>query len=248
MISPLRAVWKAVFRRRQLDDDLDEELSAYLELMSQEKMRSGISRDEADRQTRCEMGGVQQIRESVRDVRIGISLERLAQDIRFGTRTLLKNPAFSVVAIATLALGIGANTAMFSVLDQVVLRLLPVSRPELLVKVTVVGNNFGNSYGPDRISWPMFEDVRERNEVFTDMFCRFPATVTIGYGDRAAQARADLVSGSYFAVLGIDAAVGRTIGPDDDKLPDSHPVVVLSDSFWRNSYNADRTIVGRTLN
>src|SRR5689334_25153002 len=104
------------------------------------------------------MGGIEQIREGVWDIRAGISLERLAQDIRYGIRTLRKNPAFSLVAIATLALGIGANTAMFSLLDQVVLRLLPVREPQSLVKVTIVGNNFGNTYGTDRISWPMFED------------------------------------------------------------------------------------------
>src|SRR5882757_4247654 len=102
-------------------------------------------------------------------------------------RTLAKNPAFTLVAMATLAFGIGANTAMFSLLDQVVLRLLPVSHPEQMVIVRETGNHYGNSFGPNTISWPMFEDLRDNNQVFPGMFCRFPATVTLGYGDRAAQ-------------------------------------------------------------
>ncbi|HZR23656.1 MAG TPA: ABC transporter permease [Vicinamibacterales bacterium] len=247
MLRHLRALWNNVVHATQLEKDLNEELDAYAELVAADKIRSGIARDEAERQTRCEMGGVEQIREAVRDVRVGVSLERLAQDVRFGARTLSKNRAFSLVAIATLALGIGANTAMFSIVDQMLLRLLPVKQPDLLVKVTVLGNNFGDSYGADRMSWPMFEDLRNRNEVFSGMFCRFPATVAIGYGDRTAQVRAELVSGSYFSVLGIGAALGRTIGTDDDKVPDSHPVVVLSYSFWQNSFNADRSIVGRPV-
>jgi predicted permease len=136
---------------------------------------------------------------------------------------------------------------MFSLLDQVVLRLLPVSHPEQLVIVRETGNHYGNSYGPNTVSWPMFEDLRDNNQVFSGMFCRFPATVTIGYGDRAAQIPAELVSGSYFPILGVGAALGRTIAPDDDAVPDSRPVVVLSYSFWRSYFDGDAKIVGRTI-
>ncbi len=116
-----------------------------------------------------------------------------------------------------------------------------------LVIVRETGNHYGNSYGPNTISWPMFEDLRDNNQVFSGMFCRFPATVTIGYGDRAAQIPAELVSGSYFSILGVGAALGRTIAPDDDAVPDSRPVVVLSYSFWRSYFDGDRSIVGRTI-
>ena len=150
MISWLRALWNNIFRRNRLDDELDEELSAYAELLSAEKMKSGMSSGDAYWAARREMGGVDQIRQRVRDIRAGALLERIAQDVRFGVRTLAKNPAFTLVAAATLALGIGANTAMFSLLDQIVLRLLPVKQPERLVKVTKQGNNYGNSYGADR--------------------------------------------------------------------------------------------------
>jgi predicted permease len=178
---------------------------------------------------------------------MGAFMDKLVQDLRYALRTLAKNPAFTLVAMATLALGIGANTAMFSLLDQVVLRLLPVSHPERLVIVRETGNHYGNSYGPNTISWPMFEDLRDNNQVFSGMFCRFPATVTLGYGDRAGQIPAELVSGSYFPILGVGAALGRTIAPDDDAVPDSQPVVVLSYSFWQSYFDGDRTIVGRTI-
>ncbi len=247
MLSRLRALWNNVFRRKQLDRDLDEELQAYVELMSAEKARTGVDADEARRDALRETGGVDRVVQSVRDVRAGVWLDRLVQDVRFGLRTLAKNPTFTLVAVGTLALGIGANTAMFNLLEQVVLRLLPVSHPKQLVIVRETGNHYGNSYGPNTISWPMFEDLRDNNQAFSGMFCRFPATVTLGYGDRAAQISAELVSGGYFPILGIGAALGRTITQDDDAVPDSKPVVVLSDSFWRSYFDGDRKIVGRTI-
>jgi predicted permease len=247
VISLIRALWNNVFRRKQLDRDLEEELQAYVELASIEKAEAGLDPEEGHRSVLRQAGGIDQVVQSVRDVRAGVSLERVAQDIRYGVRTLAKSPTFSVVAMATLGLGIGANTAMFSLLNQIVLRLLPVSHPEQLVIVRETGNHYGNTFGENTISWPMFEDLRDNNQVFSGMFCRFPTTVTLDYGDRAGQITAELVSGSYFPVLGVGAALGRTIAEDDDAVPDSKPVVVLSYSFWRSYFNGDRTIVGRTI-
>ena len=247
MITRFRALWTSIFRQRQLDRDLDEELHAYVELLSAEKMKAGISPEQALLAARREMGGAEQIKQSVRDIRAGALLDKIAQDIRYGIRTLLGSPGFCLIAVATLALGIGANTAMFSLLDQIVLRLLPIKEPERLVMVTERGNFYGDSYGPDTLSWPMFEDLRDNNHVFSGMFCRFPASVTLGFGDKAAQVTAELVSASYFPVLGIDMALGRPIMEQDDSIPDSQPVVVLSYSFWQTYFNSDRTIVGRAI-
>jgi predicted permease len=245
--SRLRAIWSNLFRRKQLDDDFEEELEAYVELVSAEKIEAGAEPEDARRSARREMGGVQLVIQNVRDVRAGAWLETLLQDIRYGVRALAKNPAFSLVAIATLALGIGANTAMFSLLDQVVLRLLPVKEPEQLVIVAVRGNNYGSSMGDNDVSYPMYEDLRDQNQAFSGMFCRFPTSVTLGVGNHAAHIQAELVSGSYFPVLGVDAALGRTISPNDDRVPDGHPVAVISYSFWRSYFHADRSIVGRTI-
>jgi len=248
MISRLCALWNNLFRRRQLDRDFDEELEAYVELVAAEKSRAGMNPEKARDQARIETGGIDQVVQSVRDVRVGVWVDRLVQDVRFGIRTLAKNPTFSLVAVGTLALGIGANTAMFSLLDQVVLKLLPVSHPEQLVIVRETGNHFGNSYGPNTISWPMFEDLRDNNKVFSGMFCRFPASVTIGNGNQMGQViSAELVSSAYFPTLGVGTVLGRTIGHDDDSVPDSKPVVVLSYSFWQSYFDADRHIVGRTI-
>jgi hypothetical protein len=163
VITRLRALCKNLFHRNELDSDLDEELRAYVELVSSEKMRLGMPAEEAIRAALREVGGVDQIKQGVRDIRVGALLDRLAQDIRYGIRTLVKSPAFSLVAIATLALGIGANTAMFSLLDQVVLRLLPVKQPEQLVIVAVRGDNYGNLLSDNDVSYPMYEDLRDRN-------------------------------------------------------------------------------------
>jgi hypothetical protein len=227
VISRLRALWNNVFRRKQLDRDLDEELQAYLELVSAEKMREGVSPEEAYRDARRDTGGVDQVLQSVRDVRVGVWLDRLVQDVQYGVRTLAKNPTFSLVAVGTLALGIGANTAMFSLLDQVVLRLLPVRHPEQLVIVRETGNHYGTSYGANTISWPMFEDLRDNNHVFSGMFCRFPATVTIGYGDRAAQIPAELVSGSFGQRFGL-------VNDMEPVSPDNEVIGVIPDRKYRD--------------
>jgi hypothetical protein len=199
VISRLRALWNNVFRRKQFDRDLDEELQAYVELVSAEKVQTGVDPEEAHRYARRQTGGIDQVVQSVRDVRAGVWFDRLCRMFSTVFGPSRRTPLFPGRR-GTLALGIGANTAMFSLLDQVVLRLLPVSHPEQLVIVRETGNHYGNSYGnsygPNTISWPMFEDLRDNNQVFSRMFCRFPTTVTLGYGDRAAQIDAELVSGS----------------------------------------------------
>jgi predicted permease len=238
---------QTLFSRRRVAQRLDDEMQFHLDQQAAEYVAAGMDQEEARRAAMHSFGSQALLKERTMDTWAWGKLDQLAQDLRYGFRTLRKSPAFTAVAVLTLALGIGANTAMFSLLDRVVLRLLPVSHPEQLVIVRETGNHYGNTYGPNRISWPMFEDLRDNNHVFSGMFCRFPASVAIGYGDRPAQILAELVSGSYFPVLGVRAALGRTIAPDDDAIPDSRPVVVLSYSFWQSYFGGDRTIVGRTI-
>ncbi len=238
---------RALFRRKRRNAEIQEELRSFAEASAAEKMRRGMSREDAERAARAEVGSAEMVREKVWTAGWESAADSLGQDFRYGVRTLSRSPGFCLVAVATLALGIGANTAMFSLLDQVVLRLLPVSHPGQLVIVRETGNHYGNSYGINTISWPMFEDLRDNNQVFSGMFCRFPTSVSLGYSDHTAQITAELVSASYFPILGVGAALGRTIAAEDDAVPDSAPVVVLSYSFWQSYFNADRTIVGRTL-
>ncbi|HET9407552.1 MAG TPA: ABC transporter permease [Candidatus Sulfotelmatobacter sp.] len=237
---------KTLFSCRRITDQLDDEIQFHLDQQTAEYVLAGMSPEEARHAAMRTFGNRTLLKEKTMDTWGWGRVDQLGQDLRYGFRALRKGPLFTAVAVLTLALGIGANTAMFSLLDQVVLRLLPVSHPEQLVIVRETGNHYGNSYGPNTISWPMFEDLRDHNQVFSGMFCRFPASVTIG-GDRAAQIPAELVSGLYFPTLGIGAALGRTIAPDDDAVPDSSPVVVLSYSFWQSYFNGDRKIVGQTI-
>jgi predicted permease len=246
-IQRVRLRLRTLFFRKHAIQELNDEMQFHLEQQIAENVAAGMSQEEARHSALRSFGNATILSEEARETWGWITLEQISQDVRYGFRALRNNPLFTVVAVLTLAIGIGANAAMFSLLDQVVLRPLPVRDPKQVVIVRETGNHYANSYGPNTISWPMFEDLRDNNQVFSGMFCRFPAIVTINEGDRAAQISAELVSGSYFPILGVGAILGRTIAPDDDAVPDSGPVVVLSYSFWRSYFDGDRGIVGRTI-
>jgi predicted permease len=175
------------------------------------------------------------------------SLEILRQDIRYALRTLGKAPGFTAVAVLTLALGIGANTAIFTLIDQIVLRLLPARNAHELVLLTSRGRHYGNNSGGNAISYPMYRDFREQNQVFSEMLCRYLTETSLTSGTRPERVEAELVSGSYFQVLGVGAAVGRTFTPDDDRVPNGHPLVMLSHDYWKARFGGDPNIVGKAL-
>ena len=160
---------------------------------------------------------------------------------------LAKNPVFTAVAVLTLALGIGANTAIFTLLDQVLLRLLPVKDPQQLVQLNLVGRHYDSTWGWNTISYPMYRDFQDHNEVFSGMFCRFPTPVSLTFGGQAERVDGELVSGTYFNVLGVKAALGRTFTPDDDRVPNGHPVVVLNYNYWKQRFGGDPAILGKRL-
>jgi len=168
-------------------------------------------------------------------------------DIRYALRGFKRTPLFTVVAVFSLAFGIGANTAVFSLLDQVMLRLLPVKDPRQLVLLTEKGPHYGSNSGMYAMSYPMYKDFSEHNDVFSGMFCRFPIDASLGYGNHTERVDAELVSGSYFPVLGVSAALGRTFTPDDDRTPNGHPLAVLSYRFWQTRFAGDPSILGKTL-
>jgi len=171
----------------------------------------------------------------------------LWNDLRFALRTLRKSPVFTVVAVLSLALGIGANTAIFSLLDQVLLRLLPVNHPEQLALLTIRGMEYGNNSGGNAMSYPLYGDFAKSNSVFSGMFCRFPYNMSLSFGGRTERVDGELVSGTYFPVLGVGAAVGRTFTPDDDRTPGGHPLAMLTYSYWKTRFGGDSSIVGKTV-
>ena len=174
-------------------------------------------------------------------------MRNLVADLRFALRTLAKSPVFTGVAVLSLALGIGANTAIFSLLDQILLRLLPVKRPAELVLLTMRGQHYGSNWGGNAISYPMYRDFQDHNEVFSGMFCRFPLSTSLTFENQTERVQAELVSGTYFPILGIGPAVGRTITPDDDRTPSGHPLVVLSYDYWKTRFAGDPRIVGKKV-
>jgi predicted permease len=174
-------------------------------------------------------------------------MSALWNEIRYAARMLRKSPVFTGIAVLSLAVGIGANTAIFSLVDQILLRLLPVKEPDRLVLLTMNGMHYGSNWGGNAISYPMYSDFRDNNQVFSGMFCRFPIFSSVSFGGQTERVSGELVSGTYFPVLGVGAALGRTITPDDDRVPAGHPVVMLSYSYWRTRFASDRAIVGKTM-
>ena len=171
----------------------------------------------------------------------------IVHDIRFSVRSLAKSPLLTGVAVVSLALGIGANTAIFTLFDQVLLRLLPVKDPASLVIVATQGNHVGSNRGRNAISYPMYKDCRERNQVFDGILCRRGVVVNLGFGDGTERAEAELVSGNYFEVLGIQPALGRVLSMDDERAPGADPVVVLNYDYWRQRFASDEGIVGEAI-
>ena len=170
-----------------------------------------------------------------------------SNDLRFALRSFKKSPVFTAVAVLSLALGIGANTAIFTLLDQILLRLLPVKNPHELVLLTMKGFHYGGNWGGNALSFPMYRDFKANNKVFTEMFCRFPFRVSLGYNGQTERVMGELVSGTYFPVLGVGAAIGRTFTPDEDRTPDGHPLAMLSYDYWKTRFAGDRSIIGKTV-
>jgi len=238
---------QTLFRRDHLAQDLDDEIRFHLDEQIAENIAAGMNKEEARHAALRSFGNPSLLKEDARETWGWVWLEQIVQDARYGFRMLRRSPLFTLVAVLTLAFGIGANTAIFSLMDQVLLQLLPVKHPEQLVLVAQRGIRFGDSWGDNDISYPMYRDLRDGNHVFSGMFCRFPTSVSLGYGDRTERVDAELVSGSYFPVLGVTAAIGRTLTPDDDRVPGGHPVAMLSHSFWQSRFSSDPSIVGKRI-
>jgi putative ABC transport system permease protein len=178
-------------------------------------------------------------------------MDTLWQDLRYGIRTLLKNPGFTIIATLTLALGLGANTAIFSLTDQILLRLLPVEKPEELVLLRSPGPKSGRAWsdgdGAASFSYPLYKAVRDKNNVFAGLIARFAVSLSVSGEGQTERALGELVSGNYFDVLGVRPALGRVFTDDDDKVPGAGSVIVLSHGYWTRHFGADPNILNKTL-
>jgi predicted permease len=240
--------WSRFWQRQRRDADLVRELEAYLADEIEDQVAAGRTPEEARSAAIRKLGNVTRIREQVYERNSLVALETLWKDVAYACRLLRRNPGFAVVAILSVALGIGANASVFTLLDQVMLRSLPIERPRELVLVTAEGFQYGNGWGEgNELSYPRYVDLRDNNQVFAGMFCRFNFALDVsaeGSGERVA---GELVSGTYFPVLGVTPALGRVFDGRDEQAPGANPVVVLSHRYWKRRFGSDPGVVGRAL-
>jgi predicted permease len=235
MITDLLYRLRALIRRGPVEDELDEELRFHLERETQKYVQSGMSRDEASRRARLALGGLEQVKEECRSAWGTRWLEERWHDVRYGARQLRLCPGFAFVVIASLALGIGANTAIFQLIDAVRLRSLPVERPRELAEVRIVGGNhgMGNNDGQyAQLTRPMWHEIRARQQGFAGLFAWSATEAGIGKGSELRRVNAVWVSGDFFGVLGIQPWRGRLfLLEDEGTCPESRAVV--SHAYWQ---------------
>ena len=227
----------ATLRPGRADSDLEEELRLHMEMAAEEAQRRGANPDDAVRAARIKVGGAAQAMESLRDQRSVGWLEDLGRDLRYGLRVLGRSPAFTAVAILTLALGIGANAAVFHLIDALRLRSLPIANPSELVDVRADGiDGFGINSGPNgRVTYPLWEQIRAHQRAFAETFAWADAGLIVGQGAGARPARGLWVSGGFFRVLGINPQRGRVLVDTDDLPGCGARLAVVSHTFWQGA-------------
>jgi len=239
---PLRL--RSLFRWAQADQELDDELRDHLDRKTQEYVAQGMTQEEAHRRARLDLGGIEQTKEKCRDARRVNWIQDFVQDLQFGLRILRKSPGFTVVAVLTLALGIGANTAIFSLVDAVLIRMLPVQRPEQLFRLINVSKD-GKTI--DAFSYPTFELIQENNQTLSGVIAFHPlGIVDFVVNGKGELAHAQAVSGSYFTTLGVKPIFGRTITTADEARGASQ-VAVISYGYWTRRFNRDPSVVGAEI-
>jgi predicted permease len=235
-------------RRGKLESSLERELRYHMDRRASDLVQSGLSEKDAQRRASLELGGLTQVQEEVRDVWLTRWLRDFAYDLRFSARSLRRNPSFAATAVLSLALGIGATAAIYSLVDQVVLHALPVRQPERLVLIDWKGDQAARGFGSwNLMSYPICRDLQLHERFFEGVLCRAAATVNFSTGGESKPAAAEVVSGTYFSVLGVGAALGRVFESDDDGAPGANPVVVLAFDFWKTQLGSAPDVVGRKV-
>ena len=232
-----------LWQRKRLERELDKEVAFHLERQVQDLIAAGVAPAEARRQATLLLGGMEQTKEACRDARGTRWLEDFFGDCRYGMRMLRRSPAFTCAAVASLALGIGANTAIFSLVDLVVLRMMPVREPGRLVEF----QKFHPTYGRGNISYPQFEQFQRELQSFDGVLAYSQARREIKIGGRPENVNVEMVSGSYYGVLGVPAIAGRTFGTETDRVAGGSPVAVITDSYWKKRFGSDPSAVGSSF-
>src|SRR5260370_1578182 len=242
--------WTRFFRRRRWDEERARELEAYLQMETDENIARGMTPEDARYAARKKLGNPTWIREEIYRMNTIGFLESLWQDLRYGARLLRLNPGFALVAIASLALGIGANTAIFQLLNAVRLRTLPVHNPQELAEIGFDHKGMYGGRGRGRfheLSNALWEQIRDRQQAFAGTFAWGTDTVNLARGGEVRYAQALWVSGDFFHVLGVSPALGRVFTAEDDRPGCGSPGVVISASFWQSEFAGVPSAIGRTL-
>jgi predicted permease len=235
---------RSLLRRQRVETELDDELRFHFEQQVEKLVLSGLTRPEALRRARLFFGGMDQVKEECRDAQGVQLLETLLQDIRYGLRMLRQKPTFTLVAVLTLALGVGANTSIFSIVNAVLLRSLPYSDPDRLVRIIFSNPGIGLRDVP--FSVPELDDLRTRSGVFDGVSAVGGGSVNLTGANQPERLEFVVTHPNYFSMLGARPQIGRLFGPQDSALGFA-PVAVISDGLWRRSYGADPGVLGRTL-
>ena len=251
-MKTLRAFWLRLAGtvHRESRDNFAEELEGHLQMHTDDNLRKGMSATEARRDALMKLGGIEQTKELYHDRQTLPVLEVFMQDLRYGLRMLRKNPGFTAVAVLSLALGIGANTTIFTVVNAILLNALPVRDLPRLVEMDTVDSKLLVTQARSEklgMSFPNFQDYRRDNQVFTDLAAFMPIAVTWSGGAEPRELQGELVSANYFEVLGIRPARGRFFMPDEDTKPNGNDVAVLSYSLWANKLGSDPGIIGKPM-
>ena len=243
-----------MFKRKRSADDFAAEIKAHLELEADELKREGLSDEEAHRKARIEFGNLPAAQERFYLRSRAVWLGNLLHDVRYGLRGLWRNPGFTTVAVLTLALAICANTSIFSLLDQALLRALPVRDPSQLVVLSFAGGTSGHVHEDGgntpghlhEFTYPMYRDLRDGNTVFSGLIAAASKQVGVTWNNRAETASAEMVTGNYFETLGVRPALGRLFVPDDETAEGANPVAVLSFDYWK-THLAEAHVVGQAM-
>jgi predicted permease len=246
LLSRIASLLRNLFRKGQVEEQLDAEVHAYVGLLADEKIAAGMSEQEAKRTARVEFGGVEQVKQAVRDRRAGAGLELLWQDVRFGMRQLWRNPGFTATVIVTLALSIGANTAIFSLVNALMLKSLPFAHPERMGVVYQRVTGPGASEERTGIDGEKWELLRDNVPALISAVSGGTSGINLQAGSRVQYAHNARISLHYLDVLAIQPLLGRNFSPEEDR-PHGPRAAILSYGLWRSVFNADRNILGQAI-